>query len=151
MNLVQLLKHNPMQKSMYVSGINGYKLINKLVSRSAVTATSHAQPENQNDPIKPFKDMPGPKGLPFVGSLWDLYKNKGYYYNRSHELFTFYSQQYGSIYKCRIGSVNMVYVSTPEDATKVFQAEGQYANRGKMLPMVVYREQSKKPKGVLIG
>ena len=151
MNLLQLLKQNSIQRTIYVSGTNDCKLINKIVARTtAVAATNDTQPNNQPDPIKPFKDLPGPKR---IASLWDIFKNKRYYLHRSHELFTYYSKQYGSIFKCRIGAVDLVYVSKPEDVAKVFQAEGQYANRGQMLasPWVIYREQSKKPKGVLIG
>lgn len=152
MKLFHLLEQNPVNKSVYISGTNGYKRISKIPARSTVAVTNHALQENQNDPAKSFKDIPGPKGLPLVGNLWDIYKNKRYYLIRTHELFALYSKQYGSIFKYRIGHLNTVFISKPEDVAKVFQAEGQYGNRGDnlVLPLIIYREQYKKPKGILI-
>ncbi|EDV24792.1 uncharacterized protein TRIADDRAFT_56957 [Trichoplax adhaerens] len=51
----------------------------------------------------------------------------------------------------KIVNVDMIFVSTPEDFATVFKAEGKYPDRGPIWPWVVYREQRKKSKGVLIG
>lgn len=140
-----------MRNSVYLSESNGYKWISRILVRSTAASTNYAQQENKNDPVKPYKDIPGPKGLPIVDNLLDVYKNKRYFLTRTHELFTLYSKRYGSIFKCRIGALDIVYISDPEDVPKVFQAEGQYANRGDVVPWVVYRKQHKKLKGILMG
>ena len=32
--------------------------------------------------LKPFKQMPGPKGLPVIGVLWDYIKKDGFKFNK---------------------------------------------------------------------
>ncbi|EDV25236.1 uncharacterized protein TRIADDRAFT_56978 [Trichoplax adhaerens] len=138
--------------SRHASIANQSSLIARATLRFvATTANQIDDQNNKNVNAKPLTDMPGPKGLPFIGNLWTILKNNRYYQNRSHELLSIYHAKYGPIYKCRLGSIAFVYITKPEDIAKVFKVEGKYPNRGPILPFLIYREQRKKPKGILVG
>ena len=46
-------------------------------------------PVDTTQPLKPFSEMPGPKGLPFIGTLWDYTKKGGYRFNKMFEVRVF--------------------------------------------------------------
>ena len=50
-----------------------------LQQHAATHSVSVTKPETK---LKPLKDMPGPKGLPVVGVLWDYMKKDGYKFNK---------------------------------------------------------------------
>ena len=134
-----------------------YPIIRSTITRRVAlrsTATEAAGIDDQKEKTanaKPFEEIPGPKGLPIIGTLWTLLKNNGYYLTRLHQLYAEYTQQYGPIFKDKIANIQLVFVTKPEDATAIFKAEGKYPSRGPITPWVIYREQRKKSKGVLLG
>jgi len=36
--------------------------------------------------LKPFSEIPGPKGLPVIGTLWDFLKTDGFKFNKMFEV-----------------------------------------------------------------
>ena len=38
--------------------------------------------------LKPFSSMPGPKGMPLIGTLWDYVKKDGLKFNKMFEVGT---------------------------------------------------------------
>ncbi|EDV24787.1 uncharacterized protein TRIADDRAFT_56952 [Trichoplax adhaerens] len=115
------------------------------------TAAQKLDDEEKIANAKPYTQVPGPKGYPIIGTLWTLLKNNGFYQKRPHLLFAEYKKTYGPIFKDKIGNMELVFISTPEDVATMFSAEGKYPSKGPVNPWVIYREQRKKPKGVLIG
>ncbi|EDV24791.1 uncharacterized protein TRIADDRAFT_25545 [Trichoplax adhaerens] len=117
------------------------------------TATTTAIPEEEEKiaDAKPFSEIPGPKLYPIIGNLLTLIKNNGYHQKRPHLLYSSYRQKYGPIFRDKIVNMKLLFVTTPEDFATVFKAEGKYPDRGPTMPWIVYREQRKKAKGVLIG
>ena len=130
--------------------------INTVARRVALRSTATVAAEIDDEKVslanaKPFSEIPGPKGLPIIGTLWTLLKNNGYYQTRLHQLYAGYSEEYGPIFKDKIANMQLVFVTKPEDAVAIFKAEGKYPSRGPIMPWVVHREQRKKSKGVLLG
>lgn len=87
-------------------------------------------------PIK-FKDLPGPKGIPFFGSALNIVLPN------MHNQFEEMANEFGDVYKIKLGPVNMTVVSNPKivhhilrerpdgfkrmkKVDQVFQGEGVY-------------------------
>ena len=126
--------------------------LRKICKRLMATSPDSVQ-DNKEQVIdaKPYSQVPGPKGLPIIGTLWTLLKNGGYYQRKTHLLHTEYREKYGPIFKDKIVNMEMLFISTPEDSAALFKAEGKYPSRGPLTPWIVYREQRKKSKGLLVG
>ncbi|KAL8570631.1 hypothetical protein ACOMHN_039068 [Nucella lapillus] len=97
--------------------------------------------------VQPFEAVPGPKGLPLVGTLFDYFKKDGLSFSKMFEAYRARSLQYGPVYKEQIGPVQMVVISDPHQYSKVIRAESKYPHRREMEPMAYYREQ----KGLDLG
>jgi cytochrome P450 family 49 subfamily A len=59
------------------------------------------------------------------------------------------SQQFGPVYKERIGMIESVIVSDPHEYSKVVQVDGKYPHRIELFPMVHFRKQKKMPLGTV--
>ncbi|XP_074649828.1 cytochrome P450 10-like [Tubulanus polymorphus] len=88
---------------------------------------------------KPFSKIPGPRGLPFIGSLWDYIKPGGYTFEKMFEVYQLRAQKYGPIFKERLGHVTNIVISDPEQYNKVIFNEGKYPNRKPLEPLAYYR------------
>ena len=67
-------------------------------------------------PAKSFDEIPGPKGLPLIGTFLDYTKDLGggvRGYQRMHEMQQQRVQQYGPIYREKIFDRQMVTISNP--------------------------------------
>ncbi|RDD36293.1 Cytochrome P450 10 [Trichoplax sp. H2] len=95
--------------------------------------------------------IPGPKGLPFIGTLLDYAKNDGWGFQNFFAMTEKRRQEYGPIYKETIGNNQIVAVSTSEDAEKVLRAEGKYPNRNPIAPLVEYRKKRSLSMGVVLS
>lgn len=74
--------------------------------------------------LLPFHSIPSPKGLPLVGTLWDVIRAGGVsqihlYINERH-------RQLGPIFREKLGHVEAVWLADPALYQQVFQAEGAY-------------------------
>lgn len=55
-----------------------------------------------------FKELPGPKGVPFLGSLFDVE------YPNLHNQFQAYADEFGEVYRMRIGILDLAVVGHPK-------------------------------------
>ncbi|KAL5022074.1 hypothetical protein ScPMuIL_001229 [Solemya velum] len=97
--------------------------------------------------LKSFEEVPGPKGLPVIGTLLDYFKKDGPRFNKMFEAYQNRALQYGDIYKENIATISTVVISDPDEYAKVIRAEGRYPNRREMEPLAYYRKQ----KGIGLG
>ncbi|RDD38261.1 Cytochrome P450 10 [Trichoplax sp. H2] len=100
---------------------------------------------------KPMDQIPGPKGLPIIGTLLDYVRNDGWGFKNLFAITEERRQQYGPIYEEKMGHYSIVYVSTVEDAEKVLRAEGKYPDRNPIIPLVEYRKKRNLSMGVILS
>ncbi|XP_078598368.1 putative cytochrome P450 49a1 [Branchiostoma floridae x Branchiostoma japonicum] len=98
---------------------------------------------------RPFEEIPGPKGLPFIGTGWD-YSPFGRFPIKTNfrDSFRERTRTYGSIYREKIGPLDLVVISDPKEIGKVFRNEGKYPGRPPLGSVKIYREVRKLPTGV---
>ncbi|XP_066263849.1 probable cytochrome P450 CYP44 isoform X1 [Branchiostoma lanceolatum] len=116
--------------------------------RGASTATSTKQTA-QDRPVRRFDEIPGPKGLPFIGTALDYspfgrFPIKTKMANSTIERY----KKYGKIYRENLGPREMVFVCDPKDIETVFRNDGQYPERPVSDFIVTYRQLKKKPIGL---
>uniref|UniRef100_A0A0B7AB98 Cytochrome P450 n=1 Tax=Arion vulgaris TaxID=1028688 RepID=A0A0B7AB98_9EUPU len=99
--------------------------------------TSHTV---QQDKVQPFENIPGPKGLPIIGTLYDYIKKDGLKFSKMFKIFQQRAQQFGDIYFEKIGAFHSVVISNPYHYNKFVQSEGKYPNRREMMPIAHYRQ-----------
>lgn len=128
-----------------------YLLKNKIALQSTEAALSEKEKYQQKELLdaKPFHEIPGPKGLPLIGSVIDLLKNNRYYQKKLHSYFQMNAKKYGPIFKIKLVNNYLVFIYKPEDLAVVLQAEGKYPSRGSTIPWIEYRKQRMKKNGLL--
>ncbi|XP_052687194.1 cytochrome P450 10-like isoform X1 [Crassostrea angulata] len=105
---------------------------------------------NDNVPlVQPFESIPGPKGLPIIGTLFDYMKKDGPKINKLFEAYRQRSNEFGPIYKETIASLSTVVVSDPVEYNKVIRIEGKYPVRSVMEPWHYYRKQKNVGQGLV--
>ncbi|EFN78521.1 Cytochrome P450 302a1, mitochondrial [Harpegnathos saltator] len=109
----------------------------KLLARSCSANSKHAQD------VRPFEDIPGPKSLPVVGTLYKYLPLIGEYsFTRLHTTGLLKLKRYGPLVREEIvPGVPTVWVFRPEDIASVLQAEaGLYPERRSHLALLKYRK-----------
>ncbi|XP_076441430.1 cytochrome P450 10-like [Babylonia areolata] len=99
------------------------------------------QASQEKPAVQPFEAVPGPKGLPIVGTLLDYFKKDGLKFSKMFEAYQARALQFGAVYKEQLGPIELVVISDPAEYAKVMRAEGKFPNRREMEPMVYYRQQ----------
>ncbi|XP_078592495.1 cytochrome P450 10-like [Branchiostoma floridae x Branchiostoma japonicum] len=80
--------------------------------------------------VRPFHDIPGPKGLPIIGSLWEYTFLGKLDPRRFDEVLWNRYQEYGKIYKEDLGPRGtFVRIADPGDIETVYRNEGRYPHR----------------------
>ena len=77
--------------------------------------------------VRSFEEMPGPKGLPFLGDLINHLKNTEFKPMMTEIKSSF--EKYGPIFKKTIMGTAIVFVQDPTDVEIVFKADGKYPMR----------------------
>ncbi|OWA53458.1 Cytochrome P450 10 [Hypsibius exemplaris] len=89
----------------------------------------------------PVKAIPGPPGLPLVGTLWSYVKKNGFKFNKLFEAHAFNFNEYGPFFRENIvGRKFNVLRDLKEWKTKVIQQEPKCPQRVALEPMVRYRK-----------
>ncbi|RUS78676.1 hypothetical protein EGW08_013564 [Elysia chlorotica] len=89
--------------------------------------------------VQPFSSVPGPQGLPFVGTLFQYFKKDGPKFSKLFEVQKQRSEEFGPIYFEQLGNFRTVVVSSPWEYNKLIRAEGKFPNRKPMDPISHYR------------
>ncbi|KAK3747136.1 hypothetical protein QZH41_015124 [Actinostola sp. cb2023] len=84
--------------------------------------------------VRPFKDIPGPKGLPYVGSVHRYMMDEGF--DKIHKVHQKLFDEFGPIFKETLFGKTMVHVLGPVDTEKVFRSEGKYPQRGPLKSLI---------------
>lgn len=87
---------------------------------------------------RPFDEIPGPKGLPLVGTYLDYVKPGGFRFEKLFEAIHQRSKDYGPIYKENLGGRVMVVISDIEEYLKIIRIDGKFPVREKLLPIWYY-------------
>ncbi|VVC28131.1 Cytochrome P450,Cytochrome P450, E-class, group I [Cinara cedri] len=74
--------------------------------------------------IKSKEDIPIVKGLPIVGTIFSILSAGGG--RKLHEYIDMRHQQYGSVFREKIGPVDAVWISNPLDMKLLFAQEGKF-------------------------
>ncbi|XP_064639769.1 sterol 26-hydroxylase, mitochondrial-like [Lineus longissimus] len=107
-------------------------------------------PENtrvpsHNQPIKDFTDIPGPKGLPILGSALD------FMVSTRHKILERNRAQYGPIFREKVGPMQSVNLCDPQDVREMYRKEGSFPHRLEVPPWKLYRELKGLPFGIVMG
>ncbi|KAL1463354.1 hypothetical protein WDU94_015112 [Cyamophila willieti] len=110
-------------------------------TRTTGTKAESYTPTTETQAIKSFEEIPGPKSLPFVGTLHKYLPFIGeYQFDRLHSNGLAKYRQYGPLVKEEIvPGVHLVWVFRPEDIETVFKSEGRYPQRRSHLALEKYR------------
>ena len=90
-------------------------------------------------PAKSFDEIPGPKGLPLLGTFLDYTKDLGggvRGYQRMHEMQQQRVQQYGPVYREKIFDRQMVTISIRSDGEHLFRNKGKGSQRDPPFPLL---------------
>lgn len=123
---------------------------------SSVAATSHHAADiavdspktEQLSNVRSFKEIPGPRGLPYIGNVWRYLPIIGesncvinsaqsqrrfagdYKIDRLHESGHYNLQRYGHIVREHVyGDLTIVHLFDPKHIEQVFRTEGRYPER----------------------
>ncbi|XP_059178976.1 cytochrome P450 10-like [Physella acuta] len=83
------------------------------------------------DEVKPFEDIPGPKGLyniPFIGSFFHFKPFGKFTPQKTHKLFESLHEKYGPVVRVQLGR-EWVMLEDVKDMENVFRNEGRYPIR----------------------
>ena len=105
--------------------------------KQTVLCSAHTQTVQETS-AKSFDEMPGPNGLPFLGTFLDYTKDLGggvRGYQRMHEMQQQRVQQYGPIFREKIFGRQTVTISNPDDVEYLFRNEGKWPRREPPFPL----------------
>ena len=105
--------------------------------KQTVLCLAHTQTVQETS-AKSFDKIPGPKGLPLLGTFLDYTKDLGggvRGYQRMHEMQQQRVQQYGPIFREKIFNHQTVTISNPNDVEYLFRNEGKWPRRDPPFPL----------------
>ncbi|XP_022243138.1 cytochrome P450 315a1, mitochondrial-like [Limulus polyphemus] len=87
---------------------------------------------------KPYEAIPSPKGLPLMGTTFELLSSGGA--PKIHEYCDKRHKELGCIYREKLGSVEAVFVADSELIQSIYQNEGRYPMHLVPEPWLIYNE-----------
>nr|AIL94171.1 cytochrome P450 CYP302A1 [Tigriopus japonicus] len=107
---------------------------------SSLSPTLNTTRAATNGLIKPFKDIPGPKALPFIGTLHHYFITKKYSFEELHKSCLSKYNEFGPIVREQFAPDNVaVWLFNPEDIQKMYETEGKCPARRSHLALEKYR------------
>lgn len=107
---------------------------------STLAATDDEKLRTEYERAKPFEDIPGPKGLPYFGTLHQ-YRLGPYRIDGYHEALLDRYRKYGKIFKEKINGSTTVHLFDPDYARVIYQHEGKIPHIVPLLATVqMYRK-----------
>ncbi|XP_055335274.1 cytochrome P450 10-like [Paramacrobiotus metropolitanus] len=111
---------------------------------------SHGEIVSADSLTRCSNEIPGPKGLPFVGTLFAYIKKNGFRFNKLFEAHVHRFNQYGPFFREKIvGRTFNVLRDLREWRTKVIQEEPKCPRRVVLEPMVRYRKMRNLSQGLV--
>lgn len=99
--------------------------------------------------IQAFDDIPGPRGLPWFGSVHKYILGGGVEKMLIQEQCLY--QEYGPIFKEKMLGRTFVHIMDPNEIEKIFRSEGHYPIRGPVAESwMTYRKRRKECLGVFL-
>lgn len=135
---------------METSDISWFRLGTVCLQPSACMSSSAASKlQSKSNDAKPFSEMPGPKGFPFLGNVLAMpkYVKKGYSFINMQEAF----KKYGPVYKENLLAVDLVNVCDADGVERVHRLEGKFPRRIIPNSWKAWREEQGLANGILIG
>ncbi|XP_053376953.1 probable cytochrome P450 CYP44 [Mercenaria mercenaria] len=111
---------------------------------TAATVEGSSSVVTEYDKAKPFDEIPGPKGLPYIGTMLKYRKGPFGKYNidRYQESVVDLYQRYGKICKETIAGRTIVHLFDPDYIRTVFQTEGKTPHVAPLMETTqLYRKQ----------
>ncbi|XP_040458361.1 cholesterol side-chain cleavage enzyme, mitochondrial isoform X1 [Falco naumanni] len=96
---------------------------------------------------RPFNQLPGDWRAGWL-NLYRFWQEGGLH--NVHHIMARKFQQFGPIYREKLGVYESVNIISPQDAATLFQVEGTLPERFSVPPWVAYRDYRNKPYGVLL-
>lgn len=95
---------------------------------------------------KSFDSIPTPKGLPFVGTVFDVIRNGGP--GKIHRYCDKRHKELGPIYREKLGSTEAVFIADSQLIQTVYQNEGKYPVHLIPEPWIMYNEMTGDKRGL---
>ena len=108
--------------------------MSQLSFRMLSTLTANQNKSDNYSLARPFKDIPGPPGVPFFGSIFQLKKEGGI--DHLPQIMEKRFEKYGPIYKEMMLGKTIVYTNDATAAETILRADGRYPDRPQVLPNI---------------
>lgn len=127
--------------------MKAFQLLPVVTKSDLYTTSANLTQSGNTSPgsVKPFSEMPTPKGLPLFGTMFQMPRD-------TTKLRTFLLERcrkFYPIYKENVPGFNVVIIYDLADVEKLFRNEGKYPRRFDLLYWMHYRKTSGEADGVL--
>ena len=128
--------------SVVVWLLNPFEKLHKLLS--SLLKRDHGFPEG----VRSFEEIPGPKGLPYFGDVFNFARTSEFEENMSALQNAF--KKYGPVFKRTIMGKTIVFFESPTDVEAVFKSDGRHPMRPDEIfkPQQEYMKSRELPEGL---